>query len=362
VTQVVVLGATGEMGERAARLIQRWVPSARVVGANRSGRGHPDFPVRAVDVADEAALRSLLQEALLCVNAVGPYRWDPAPLVRACVAERCHYVDLAEDLGFLGRVVAAARVAGAQQAQVSFVPGASTVPGLVQLLSTRWAERSDVVAVSAFLSLGSANPVSRGLLAGLIQPLGRPLPRGPGKAFGSLAPARTSDGQSLLVAPYPAPWPAHGMRIGSRHVAARFYVGFDRAWMTRLLHRAAPLLGLVPEQRVASLAPLLLPFVRALRPLGTPRGVLVVVAGDAEGRELDRVEVHAEANGLDIPAAPPVWVAAKLAAGSFPPSGVASLGNAVDPAEAIAWLERAGYAVLGGASAAVTPPRREPAG
>ena len=108
-TTVLVVGATGELGERVCRLLRRWTPSVRVVGANRSGRGHPDFPVQRVDVRDERSLAPALAGVSLVVNAVGPYLYDPAPLVRACVRARAHLVDLAEDLAWFGAVAEADR-------------------------------------------------------------------------------------------------------------------------------------------------------------------------------------------------------------------------------------------------------------
>ena len=59
-----VFGA-GALGLIAAtqlnvRLLRRWAPGVRVLGANRSGRGHSDFPVCQVDVGDERSLAPAL--------------------------------------------------------------------------------------------------------------------------------------------------------------------------------------------------------------------------------------------------------------------------------------------------------------
>jgi hypothetical protein len=82
--------------------------------------------------------------------------------------------------------------------------------------------------------------------------------------------------------------------------------------------------------------------------VGTPLGVLLVRAEDGAGRELDRVEVHAAANGLDVPAAPAVWVAERLAKGGSLGSGVRGLEQVVTLADACAWLRGAGYEVREG--------------
>jgi uncharacterized protein YbjT (DUF2867 family) len=342
-----VVGATGELGRRVCRLLGRLGPGVRLIGANRSGRRAPDLPVRRVDVRDERSLAPALEGVALVVNAVGPYVYDPGPLVRACVAARAHYVDLAEDLDWLAAVAEAASLSGAAAAGVAVIPGCSTVPGFVALLASRWAERADVASVSAWLSMGSANPPSRGLLAGLLTPLGRPAAGG-GRWFTKLARAEISDGRRLSFGAWPAPFPPDGMRLGTRRVPLRFYAGFDRSWVTAALRIAAPLVGRLPERWIPTLAALALPVVRAATWVGTPLGVLLVRAEDRAGVELDRVEVHASANGLDVPAAPVAWVMQRLLKGGLPESGLRGLEQVVAPAEAFAWLREAGYELRGG--------------
>ncbi len=344
---ILVVGATGEMGRRVCRLLQRSVPSVRVTGANRSGRPHPDLPVQRVDVRDERTLAPALAGAALAVNAVGPYLYDPGPLVRACVAARAHYVDLAEDLGWLAALAGAAERAGAAASGVTLVPGCSTVPGMVALLASRWAGRADVASVSALLSMGTANPPSRGLVAGLLTPLGRPAPGG-GRWFTRLVRAESSDGRRLSFGAWPAPFPPEGMRLGARRVPLRFYAGFDRLLVTAGLRFAAPLIGRLPLRWMPTLSAVALPVVRAAMLVGTPLGVLLVRAEDGAGRELDRVEVFATANGLDVPAAPVVWVAQRLTKGGIEGSGVRGLEDVVAPADACAWLREARYEVREG--------------
>jgi Saccharopine dehydrogenase NADP binding domain len=344
VTTVLVVGATGELGQRVCRLLRRWTPSVRVMGANRSGRGHPDFPVHRVDVRDERTLVPALREVSLVVNAVGPYLYDPAPLVRACVRARAHLVALADDVAWFGAAAEAASRAGAAAAGVAVIPGCSTVPGLVSLLAQRWAARSDVASLSALLSLGSANPPTRALLTALLAPLGRRAPGG-GRWFTQLVSAEALGGRKLSAGAWPVPVPQAGLRLGSRRVPLRFYAGFDRRFLTLALRLAAPLLGRVPARFIPSLAALALPLARAIRPLGTPRGVLLLRAHDRTGTERGRVEVIALANGLDIPAAPVIWVVESLLAGGLGRGGLLGLEDVVSPSEAIGWLRAAGYVV-----------------
>jgi len=343
-TTVVVLG-TGEMGSRVCRLLKRWAPGVVIVGVNRRGTGPRDSDVRAANVLDPKSLRPVLAGATLAVNAVGPYDWDPAPLVAACVEARCHYADLAEDLSFLARVERTARTVGAHEAAVTLVPGCSTVPGLVQVLASGWGDRRDVAQLSAWLSLGSRNPPSRGLLAGMLRPIGRPMPEG-GRAFRRLERFDLNDGRRLVFGSVPAPFPSPGVRVGGRSLPLRFRVGFDRRLLNRTLSALAPWIGRLRERSVPRLAAAAVPLARLAWPFGTTRGALAVVAEDAEGRERARVEVRAHANGLDVPALPPVWLARSLRAKRPIPPGVVALDDIVCRTEAIDWLREAGYEVV----------------
>lgn len=327
------------MGRRVCRLLAEWTPAARVVGAARAGAE------RALDLGDEASAAGALEGVTLLVNAAGPYAYDPGPVVRACVGRGVHYVDLADDAAWfaaLDRVVAAC---GPAAHEVAIVPGCSTVPGLVAVLASRWAGRSDVAALSAFLSMGSANPPSRGLLGGLLAPLGRPRPGG-GRWFTERVTATATDGRTLQFGAWPVP--GEGIALGARRVPLRFFAGFDRAWITALLRGVAPVLGRLPRSWTPALAGLALPLVRLARPFGTPLGVLLLRAEDAQARELDRVELAAAANGLDVPAAPVVWVVERLLAGARLGGGRVGLEALVDASDAEAWLQRAGYALREG--------------
>jgi len=330
------------MGRRVERLLRAALPGARVLAASRSAGSD-----RRLDLRDPSSFAPALRGVSVLVNAVGPYAYDPAPLVRACIEARVHVVDLADDLRWLERTEAAAQESAAARNGVAVVPGCSTVPGLVSVLASRWAARTDVATISAFLSMGSANPPSRGLLAGLLAPLGRARPDG-GRWFTSLVTAKISDGRVLPFGAWPAPVVAGGLPLGGRRVPLRFCVGFDRTWVTWALRLVAPLVGCLPQRWIPGVASLALPFARAARTFGTPRGVLLLRAEDTSGREVDRIELAAEANGLDIPAAPAVWAVARLLSAPPAAAGCVGLEQLVARDDAIRWLQGAGFAVRDG--------------
>lgn len=337
--RALVLGAGGVMGARVCELLRGGLPELDVVPAARRDSGLGPG-ARSVDVTDRPALRAALADVDLLVNAVGPYAYDPAPILAACFEAGCHYLDLAEAPGFVAAVERSA--AGAP---VCVVSGCSTVPGMVELLALQLDSNVDRVAV--WLSIGSANPAGFGLLYGLLRPLGRSAPDG-SRYFGGLLPRETSDARRLRFGRYPAAFRGDqlALRDGTR-VPAHFHTGFDRVWLNALLVAAAPLLQLLGDGALRGLARAVLPASRVVARLGTRRGVLRVEGLGRDGAVVDFCELHAERNGLDVPAAPVLWAARRLAEGADGLEGPRRLPELVAFDEAAGWLREAGYRLVG---------------
>jgi short subunit dehydrogenase-like uncharacterized protein len=166
--QLVVLGATGVMGRRVVALAQRLLPGVCLLRASRHARPDPDS--RTADVHDSASLRHAITGADVAINVVGPFEYDPTPLLGACAEAGCDYVDLAEVPEFIDQVEAVAR--SLPSCQVRVLTGCSTVPGLVQVLAQEWAGRPEVRRVRVLLGMGTGNDVSPTLLYSLLRPLG----------------------------------------------------------------------------------------------------------------------------------------------------------------------------------------------
>src|SRR5581483_4959505 len=109
VNQLLVLGATGVMGQLIVALARRLLPDVTVLRGWRRARPDLEPDSRAVDLHDPASLRAALAGVAAVINAVGPFDYDPAPLVRTCLQAGCHYVDIAETPAFLDAVETAAR-------------------------------------------------------------------------------------------------------------------------------------------------------------------------------------------------------------------------------------------------------------
>jgi hypothetical protein len=337
---LLVLGATGVMGRRIVALAGRLLPGVRVLRGARRVAPESDPDSRAVDVHDAGSVRRALAGVQVVINAVGPFDYDPAPLLRGCAEAACHYVDIAEAPAFIAAVE---RLAG-QQARAA-VSGCSTLPGLVATLGQQWARRDEVRRLRILLGMGSGNPVSPALLYSLLMPLGSQAPDG-GRYFGRLVRKRLTGLPARLYGRFPSPFDAEGIGIGARTLPATFYAGLDRAAAVRALWCAAHVVPHLPRGALSWLCRVAQPVLPLVRALGTPVGVLSLEALDGEGRPVAEVEVRAFREGLNVPALPAIWAARRLLAGAAP-SGALRLERLITAEQAAEWLRAEGYRVEG---------------
>jgi Saccharopine dehydrogenase NADP binding domain len=342
VKRLLVLGATGVMGKRVVALAERLLPGVAIIRASR--RSAPGTEDRGVDIHDPVSLRHGLAGIATAINAVGPYDYDPAPLLEACQEAGCHYVDLAETPTFIARAEQVASAFPLDRA-VAVVSGCSTVPGLVQVLAQFWADRPEVERFRILLGMGSQNPVSPALLYSLLQPLGAKAPDGT-PYFKRLVRKRLRGLPARLYGRYPSSFDATGLRVGGRVVHAEFYAGMDQAACGYALWLAARVVPLLSSGQLHVLSRLAQPFLPLVQRLGTRVGVLSVEAQDAGGRLIEEFEVRALQEGLNVPALPSVWAARRLLDdGSEPLHGPLGLDRLFTPEQAAVWLRQEGYKV-----------------
>ncbi len=133
---VVVLGGYGNFGKRIVRgLVRHGVP---VIIAGRDPAKAQAFArtlpyvrgsVARLDVHDPAfgqALAALSPSVV--VNTCGPFQTESYDVARACIAQKTHYIDLADGRDFVTGITALDEAA--KTADVCVISGASTVPGL----------------------------------------------------------------------------------------------------------------------------------------------------------------------------------------------------------------------------------------
>ncbi len=115
---VVVFGATGFTGTLTAEYLAahappetRWAVAGRsaaklgaLVGRLR-GSACPPSGHLVADVDDEASLEAMARTTRALITTVGPYDRFGEPVVRACVDEGTHYLDLTGEPQFVQRIV-----------------------------------------------------------------------------------------------------------------------------------------------------------------------------------------------------------------------------------------------------------------
>lgn len=324
---LLVLGATGVMGQRIVRLARRLLPDVRCVGGSRRA------------ITDVNAI----------INAVGPFDYDPTTLVTSCFEAGCHYVDIAETPEFIVAVEQTAKELAdkhdAAQRPPSVLSGCSTVPGLIQVFAQHWAGHEDVHHLRILLSLGSANPISPTLLFSLLRPLGQKTPDG-ATYFGELIRKSFPDTATRLYGRYPSPFEVNGIRIDDRWLSTQFYAGMDRAIYTYALWLVAKFLPRLSAPQLMRLCRFAIPLITIARWFGTTEGILSTEAHGDANQIVDEIQVRAQQEGLNVPALPSVWAARKLLEeDKLLPSGPISLDQLFTPQQVMEWLQQEGYVV-----------------
>jgi hypothetical protein len=355
--QVLLLGASGGMGRRIAALWEAQEASTPLrLGVRRReamGSFGPGAQAVIARLDEPATLRDALADVAVVINAMGPYAYDPAPLLDTCAAAGAHYVDLASEPAFLA---AAHSWAYRHEARITLCPGASTVPGLLELSAAHLAERLGAVptAFEVFLSMGSANRLTPGLLASLTLPLGVRL-RSPdgGVSYRQLRRRHLHGLGPRLFGRYPSPFDEHGLNLAGRRVLTRFWVGLDRSWIVYALRALSYLRPRFRDRTWIALAEKARPLVGLANLVGGRVGGLRIEALDAAGNVLGAVSYLAPREALNIPALPSVWAARAIVEVAQP--GFRPLRTLVTFEEAATSLRAHGFEVSVGLSA--TPSR-----
>jgi hypothetical protein len=336
------------MGRRIAALWESHAPGVplRRGVRRREAAGNLGPGARAViaRLDEPASLRAALSGVAVAINAMGPYAYDPGPVLDACLAAGAHYVDLASEPDFLAAVRS---WGGRREARIAICPGASTVPGLIELCAAHLTERLGAVpsAFEVFLSMGSANRLTPGLLASLTLQLGVRL-RSPdgGVSYRQLRRRHLRGLGPRLFGRYPSPFDERGLDLGAQRVLTRFWVGFDRSWIVYALRALSRLRPRFRDRTWIALAEKARPLVGLANLVGGRAGGLRVEALNAFGEVLGAVNYLAPREALNIPALPSVWAARAFLDGVQP--GFRPLRTLVTFAEAAASLRAHGFDVF----------------
>jgi hypothetical protein len=290
-------------------------------------RDDPSLAARLRDIAPQ-----------LVISTAGPFQAQDYRVARACIAAGSHYVDIADDRGFVCGI--RALHAEAEARGVCVVSGASSVPTLTGAVVETLAARLDEVSGIDIGITTSARVPGRATVEAVLADCGRRVPQWkdgePSAAFGSQGGwTRVIEGVGrrrffpcdvpdleLLRERFPR---LRSLRFGAGSEQGLFHLGL------RVL-AAAVRSGAVSDAR--SLAPMLIRTGRWVERFGTGRSALYVdVTGTNRGAAVTRAWelVAAREDGVNIPGMAAVCLARKLAGGTlaargaFPGAGLVTL-------------------------------------
>jgi short subunit dehydrogenase-like uncharacterized protein len=110
VSPIAVFGATGWTGSQIARLLNARQKSLVLVGRNEakleqlasSLKG--DTPIHLADPFSSDTLEAAFADASIVLNTVGPFGDFGEPVVKAALAQGCHYLDTTGEQAFMARI------------------------------------------------------------------------------------------------------------------------------------------------------------------------------------------------------------------------------------------------------------------
>jgi hypothetical protein len=135
-----------------------------------------------LDVQDTAACTNAIAGHAVAIHCAGPYGPHQVAVLKACLAGRCHYVDLAEERGYNALV----RGLGPHFTAVGLtaIHGASSLPGISGALATLASEGRPPERLRITLWIGNRNVKGAGAIAASLGVAGRSIETAGGELHG----------------------------------------------------------------------------------------------------------------------------------------------------------------------------------
>jgi saccharopine dehydrogenase-like NADP-dependent oxidoreductase len=168
--KVLVVGGTGFFGNMLVDDLLRQDNCQLVVASRRPF--HSDrFETVVADLWNSTSLERALDRVTIAICAAGPYQSLPLTLVELCLKRGVHYIDLADDRGFVRKVRSLAVTHNASVV----CTGWSTVPalsGLLVRIASRGIEPIDSIQIH--MAPGNRGPRQIGTITSLLHSVGKP--------------------------------------------------------------------------------------------------------------------------------------------------------------------------------------------
>lgn len=360
--RVLVLGGYGFFGSRICEALAR-NPRVQLVIAGRDANkatalayrlGLGGDRARALDAADpQLALRLRKLEVGTLIHTVGPFQGQDYTVARACITARCNYLDLADGRAFvrgIGTLDVAAKAAG-----VSVIAGVSSLPALTTAVIDRYREEFEKLeAIRIGISSGAVVPGPATVQA-VLGYCGKPI-----RVLDHGRWTEESGWLDRITHDFPKPV---GPRLLGRcdvpdlDLLPQRYPGvktvsFHAGFASETAHKAVEWLATrVRDGKLRSVAPfagVLTTIARWIQPVVSDRGgMFVTLEGQLQGapHKLTWHLIARENHGPNIPCAPAIALAARIAAnaelprGAMPCMGLLSVDDVLEPLKGLSIRE-----------------------
>ncbi|XP_060908566.1 saccharopine dehydrogenase-like oxidoreductase isoform X1 [Labrus mixtus] len=122
-----------------------------------------DIEIIVADVSIEESLALMCQQGLVILNCVGPYRFYGEPVVKACIANGAHYIDICGEPQFLERMQLEYHTKALDKGvYVIGSCGFDSIPADLGILYTQRQFKGTLTAVESFLQITSGPEGSSG--------------------------------------------------------------------------------------------------------------------------------------------------------------------------------------------------------
>jgi hypothetical protein len=352
--RIILLGGSGTFGRLIADQLAgsgELLIVGRDAAAGSQFAGSIGAGFMACDIHDPGALRSVVRGAQVVINAAGPFQAGHYAVPVSCIAEGCHYLDLADGRRYVEAVGELDRAAKARG--VLACVGASTTPAVTHALVAAAAEGlGPIRSIKIALTAGNRNKPGVSTFASILSYAGAPVSvwRGarwqdfPGWSMGESIEFPRIGRRRVQLCDV-ADLGLFPSRFGAEDVI--FKAGVELPLFNYGLWALAQLRRIRPQLKLQALAGPLVSISRWFKTLGSYKGGVAVWVTGVNG-ETRRLALVTEVNGARIPAAPAVLAARKVLAGAPLPRGAFPCLGFVDVEELLENLAPFGIAKVAG--------------
>ncbi|MGO4739481.1 DUF4166 domain-containing protein [Bosea sp. 2KB_26] len=334
--KVLLLGGYGGFGARIARRLADAGHEVLVAGRSREKAEHfcacrPRLTPLRLDRDRDIAQALAVHRPAVLIDAAGPFQGLGYAVARACIAARCHYLDIADARDFvtgIGTLTEEARTAG-----VIVISGASSVPALSGAVVRALADgMDDVSAVEIAISASNRATAGTSVTKAIFSYIGKPISLWRGGRRTSGFGWQDVRSQDFMIT---GEAPLAGRLMGLADVpdlallpdrlpgkpSVSFRAGTELRWQNRALWLASwPVRwGWIPN--LARFAPLVLHAQRLTSSWGSDRSGMMVRAFGHIGRQaVERrwTLIASEGDGPEIPGLAAAIIVDRLARGDAP--------------------------------------------